>query len=149
MLKLYKKCYTDETIDYRDFTSLYPAVQKYDKFPVGHPKIITDNFDDIMNYFGLIKCKILPPRKLYIPVLPLRINYKLIFTLCEKCIQLYQKICNHTDADRNLTGSWVTLEVHAALKEAYRILKFTKFSFIQNRINIFVSLNLAVYLLIM
>ena len=121
-LKLYKKCDHDEIIEYRDFTSLYPAVQKYDKFPIGHPEIITDNFDDIKNYFGLIKCKILPPKSLYLPVLPLKINGKLIFTLCATCAEVYQQECNHCDEERALIGSWVSLEVEAALHEGYKII---------------------------
>ena len=35
---------TDETIQYVDFTSLYPAVNKYNKYMVGHPQIIVRNF---------------------------------------------------------------------------------------------------------
>ena len=46
---------------YIDFTSLYPSVQKFEKYPIGHPIKITDNFNtDISQYFGVIKCKILP-----------------------------------------------------------------------------------------
>ena len=34
------------------------------------PKIITKNFDEgVSNYFGLIKCTLLPPRGLFYPVL--------------------------------------------------------------------------------
>jgi hypothetical protein len=45
-------------VDYIDFTSLYPYVQKYGTFPIGHPEIITENFDAcIDNYFGLVFCQ--------------------------------------------------------------------------------------------
>jgi hypothetical protein len=45
-------------IGYVDFTSLYPYIQKYGRFPIGHPKIIMENFDCLEKYFGLIFCKI-------------------------------------------------------------------------------------------
>ena len=42
-------------IGYVDFTSLYPYIQKYGRFPIGHPKIIMANFDCLENYFGAYK----------------------------------------------------------------------------------------------
>ncbi len=60
-IKLYHKCSGNEKIKYNDFTSLYPYVQKYCRYPIGQPKVITENFDDISNYFGMVKCVILPP----------------------------------------------------------------------------------------
>ena len=59
--KLYYKCKNGEKIKYCDFTSLYPYVQKYCSYPLGHPFIITENFGNIFDYYGLIKCKIVPP----------------------------------------------------------------------------------------
>ncbi|GFT43966.1 uncharacterized protein TNCV_1822161 [Trichonephila clavipes] len=53
---------------YIDFTSLYPWVNKYCEYPVGHPEIITKHFRDIDSYFGLVKCKVFPPKKLFHPV---------------------------------------------------------------------------------
>jgi len=34
---------------------------------------------------GLIKCSIVPPERLYLPVLPFRANQKLMFCLCRTC----------------------------------------------------------------
>jgi hypothetical protein len=48
-----------ESIKYMDFTSLYPFVNKYCRYPVGHPKIITTDFQPIEQYFGLAKVNIL------------------------------------------------------------------------------------------
>ena len=81
---LYYKAKANEKIKYYDFTSLYPTVQKYELYPAGHPEIITSNFGDYApgKYFGLVKCSVLPPRRLYFPLLPARINKKLVFTLC-------------------------------------------------------------------
>ena len=60
---LFKKVKENENIFYIDFTSLYPFVQKANKFLTGHPKIyINDEGSniDLKEMFGLIKCKILP-----------------------------------------------------------------------------------------
>lgn len=60
-------------IRYMDVTSLYPTVNKYDVYPVGHPTVLTHPEDqDITTYFGLAKVDLLAPRGLYYPVLPHR-----------------------------------------------------------------------------
>ena len=51
-IKLFYNCNDHERIRYYDFTSLYPWAQKYCAYPIGHPKLITENFDDINKYFG-------------------------------------------------------------------------------------------------
>ena len=56
------------------------------KTVVGRPHIITENFDDISTYFGLIKCTVLPPRGLFHPVLQYRTQGKLMFPLCKTCV---------------------------------------------------------------
>jgi len=120
-IKLYHKCRKNERIEYYDFTSLYPYVQKYCDYPIGQPTIITENFKDFSSYFGLIKCKILPPRKLYFPVLPMKLKNKLFFTLCGLCAENSNVECRHNDEQRCITGSWVTLEVSEAIKQGYVI----------------------------
>jgi hypothetical protein len=108
--------------DYIDFKSLYPYVQKYGTFPVGHPDIITENFDAcIDNYFGLVFCRILPPRNLHHPVLPYHANGKLLFPLCALCAQQsQQENCEHAEEDRCLEGTWV---IKTALANGYQIKK--------------------------
>ena len=125
-LKLYHKCSADERISYIDFCSLYPAVQKYCIYPTGHPTIISENFDYNKVYFGIIKCQILPPKDLYLPVLPLKINNKLIFTLCMACAkdQINNFKCSHDDSLRTLTGTWVSLEIDKALEMGYKLVKY-------------------------
>jgi hypothetical protein len=125
-LKLYYNCSKGERIFYYDFCSLYPAVMKYEPYPIGHPIIISENFSYDKEYFGVIKCTILPPRKLYIPVLPLNINKKLVFTLCYKCAfeQLNDPECSHTDEERSLKGTWVSLEINKAIKLGYKLIKY-------------------------
>ena len=56
-------------------------VMEHHEYPVGHPIIITENFSSPEGYFGLIKCKILPPRNLYFPVLPVKLRNKLLLLL--------------------------------------------------------------------
>lgn len=75
--KLYEEASENKKIKYYDVTSLYPWVNKTGKIPLGHPEIITENFKDITCYEGLIKCKVLPPQGLHIPVLPAKCNGKL------------------------------------------------------------------------
>ena len=68
-VKLHHKVDQGETIEYYDFTSLYPWTNKYCRYPIGHPTVPTENLDvDISKYFGLAKVKILPPRGL--PIIP-------------------------------------------------------------------------------
>ena len=101
-INLFHSCRDDEQIKYYDVTSLYPFVQKTCKYPKGVPIIITENFsDNIHEYFGLIQCRIIPPKGLYFPVIPARFNGKLIFTLCTKCAQQKQQTeCFHNEKDR-------------------------------------------------
>ena len=123
---LYKKCDENQRIDYDDATSLYPTVQKQELYPISHPIIITENFGDYStkNYFGLIKCKMLPPFKLYAPVLPVRVNNKLLFSLCLTCACTKQQSrCFHGPKERAITGTWTTKEVDYALKKGYTIVE--------------------------
>ncbi|KAK3741403.1 hypothetical protein QZH41_018043, partial [Actinostola sp. cb2023] len=75
-LKLYFKCPEGSRVDYVDFTSLYPSVMlSGGAYPVGHPTLIRRDFQTPLTdqYYGLNKVKVLPPRHLYIPVLPAHI----------------------------------------------------------------------------
>ena len=66
---------SEEKINYYDFTSLYPFINKNAQYPVGHPEIIFQPEDtNIQNYFGIAKVTILSLEKLFHPVLPLREN---------------------------------------------------------------------------
>ncbi len=119
-------CRPWEKIHYYDFCSLYPAVQKQGIYPKGHAKIITENFDYNMEYFGLIKCKVIPPRNLHIPILPVKINGKLLFPLCQKCAEEknMETKCSHTDEERSIEGTWVSLELYKALEKGYKLKEY-------------------------
>ena len=123
--KLYHRCEGDEQIKYVDFTSLYPPVNRSKTVPIGHPETITENFDEnISNYFGLVKCTVLPPRGLFYPVLPYRTQGKLMFALCKTCADTCnQTPCTHTESQRAIQGTWCTVEVMKALEKGYRILQ--------------------------
>ena len=111
-----------EVIRYLDFTSLYPYVNKYCEYVVGHPKIIASDFRDVSTYFGLIRCTVLPPRWLYHPVLPTRCHGKLMFALCGTCMEeKRQGYCPHADEKRVIRGTWVTLEVQKAIEMGYEV----------------------------
>lgn len=91
---------------------------------MGHPEIITGNFGPLEQYFGLVKCTVLPPRGLYHPVLPYRSNNKLTFPLCRTCADsMHQEACTHTDKERAITGSWVSMEIKKALEVGYQLVR--------------------------
>ena len=121
--KLFHEVDVNEKIHYYDFTSLYPYVCKYGKYPIGHPKrIINPDSNDITNIEGLIFCVVVPPKKLYYPILPARINKKLIFTLCFSCAKEQSYFCSHSDIERSLVGVWTTPELKMAIKYGYKII---------------------------
>ncbi|MCG8048774.1 MAG: DNA polymerase [Candidatus Thiodiazotropha taylori] len=122
--QLYYKATESERIKYVDFTSLYPWVNKYCEYPVGHPEVITTDFKDMGEYFGIAKVQILPPRGLYHPVLPLRSNGKLKFPLCRSCAESESQCpCVCPDEDRIMTGTWCTPELQTAVRLGYKITK--------------------------
>lgn len=125
--KLLYTCRKSNKIRYIDVCSLYPTVQFYDYYPVGHPnKIFNPDYYD-RNWYGLIKCKVLPPRGLYHPVLPVKTHMgkseKLLFPLCYTCAKTKIQKCNHSDQERAIIGTWTTDEVNIAIKKGYHIEK--------------------------
>ena len=88
--KVYHEAKGNEAINYYDMTSLYPYINKMGKAVLGHPMVITENFGNVSKYEGLIKCKVYPPRKLHIPLLPTQINNKLLFALCKTYAESWQ-----------------------------------------------------------
>lgn len=122
VFKTYFKCKPNQRIRYIDYNSLYPSVQSGEfyeitdddiryingkrdiYFPVGFPEIIKPEcFHNWKEYFGFIKCKMTPPKNLYLPLLPSKRNNKLMF-------DLYPKI-----------GTWTSIEIQKAVELGYRI----------------------------
>ncbi|XP_071477968.1 uncharacterized protein [Diadema antillarum] len=121
---LYYECGEGERIRYVDFTSLYPSINKYGSYPLGHPEVITSHFQDVSAYYGLVRCKVLPPKSLLHPVLPIKINGKLMFPLCRTCAETRQRTqCNHGTQERLLQSTWVSLELMKAVEKGYRVLE--------------------------
>ena len=95
--------------------------------------------DRILKYdwFGLIKCLILPPQNFMILVPPFKFNSKLFFPLCRLCVEesttdkkskivcenLSQHECRHGNnhLERAFWGTFVTVELKLALLNGYRI----------------------------
>jgi len=106
-LKLHYLSQPDEEVRYVDLTSLYPYVNKYKEYPVGHPQILTRDFEPLDHYFGLAKVK-----------------GKLKFPLCRKCADLEcQTECTCSDDDRALVGTWCLPEILKALEKGYTLVK--------------------------
>ena len=109
---------------YKDMTSMYPTVNKFHSYPKGHPEVIVRDFEDISQYFGIAKVTVLPPRQLFHPVLPYRVNGKLFFPLCRTCADaMQQSPCMCTAEKRSITGTWVTLELQKAVEKGYKIVE--------------------------
>ena len=67
---------------YYDHTSLYPWVNKYGEYPVKYPIFVYEpETTDLLSYFGLAKCTVLPTAGLYNPLLPYWCSDKLTFSL--------------------------------------------------------------------
>ena len=141
---LHKKFTDGEKGKNVDFTSLYPDILKYKRFPVGHPERIIRDFDKFylipckenffystcfgfhwaLPYFGVMKVTILPPTNLLFPVLPLKCNDKLKFPLCYKCAcNESQEMCQCLDSDRMFTHTYCTSEIEVALNMGYIIIQ--------------------------
>jgi len=80
--KAYHKCNENEKGFYYDIGGLYSAVNALDTYAVvgyGSYRKITP--DDIINnnFFGIVKCDVIPPKALLIPVLPDNSEGKLLF----------------------------------------------------------------------
>ena len=73
-IQLYAESDENYIIQYSDYISLYPAQMLKNKYPIGHPVIFTEDFGDLntahLRYKGLIKCEVLPPKQLFLPILP-------------------------------------------------------------------------------
>ena len=75
---------------------------------------------------GLLTCSIVPPKRLYHPVLPYRGNKKLLFCLCTSCVleQNVTRECRHdSETEKALTRKWVIDEVRLAVEKGYKILE--------------------------
>lgn len=73
---------------------------------------------------GILKIDILPPKKLYHPVLGVRLHSKLMFVLCFKCaVEKNSDECMHSDNDRVIRGTYIADELRLAVSKGYTIMK--------------------------
>ena len=117
-----------EQIKFLDVCSEYPFVNYKKAYPEKHPTIFLENdpnMPKIDKWNGIIKCTVLPPQNLFLPVLPYKCCSKLMFPLCRTCCESQsQDICSHINADdRMLTGTWCAPELHLAVDMGYTIIK--------------------------
>ncbi|XP_070570352.1 uncharacterized protein [Ptychodera flava] len=102
---LYYECEKDEEIHHVGFRNLHCHIMKFCKYPIKHPNILTQNIvSQVPTYFGLTKCRVLPPRQLYFPVLPLRVDKKLMFPCAE--VVLTPNSSHHANTVTRNGPSW-------------------------------------------
>ena len=139
---LYAEATTDRPIMYYDYTSLYPYINKNKLYPIDHPLIVYNPEDqNLSSYFGIACCTILPPARLYHPVLPYRYGNKLTFPLCRSCVETQLDLplttrayhCSHTPQERALTGTWCTPELEKAVEKGYTVQKIHEVWHFKNR----------------
>ncbi len=114
-------------------------MQFYDEYPVRDPvKFFNTCYYD-RTWYGLIKYEVLPPRNLYHPVLPVKINTgkseKLLFPLCYSCAKNKIQKCNHSDNEREFIGTWTTDEVNKVIEKGYHIEKIYEALHFENKSN--------------
>jgi hypothetical protein len=67
-----------------------------------------DCLPDCLDREGIMKCKVLPPMKLYNPVFPYKCNSNMMFPLCSACANtMNQGCCTHSDEERCIVGTWI------------------------------------------
>ena len=117
-----------EQIRFFDVCSEYPFANFKKGYVHDHPEIFLENdlkMPPINEWNGVIKCTVLPPQNLFLPVLPFKSCSKLMFPLCRSCCEAQnQNDCSHDNPeDRCLTGTWCAPELHLALQKGYKIMK--------------------------
>jgi G:T-mismatch repair DNA endonuclease (very short patch repair protein) len=121
-------------ISYKDFNSLYPYVCFTTRYPIKHPKVLVFDDSKIVHwtksgdnpYEGLLKVLVVPPQHLRIPVLPMRVDQRLLFALCRTCATMYPSgayisdyHCTHQPHDRQFVATCTHMELNAALDDGY------------------------------
>ncbi|CAK5015611.1 unnamed protein product [Meloidogyne enterolobii] len=136
-LKLFHQVQPGEKISYFDVTSLYPFINVTTKYPTGHPTVHVLNEDvswansrDNKFELAILKVFVIPPRKIDVPVLPVKFDDRLLFPLCATCARLFPQgsvnedyTCEHEDRDRGWVSTCTSVELNAALDEGYRVTK--------------------------
>lgn len=69
---------------------------------------------------------VLPPKHLLHPVLPTRVNGKLLFHLCRTCAFEKRENCTHADSERQFCGAWASCELYKAMDMGYRVVNIAE-----------------------
>jgi hypothetical protein len=134
-LKWSSKMFPNENFHFYDVNSLYSfAAMKFPYFTSKYSIIIGKELDNIefinqaffykgKQIFGTMLVTILPPKNLFLPVLPLKTSDgKSVNTLCSKCVENYLINCSHSDTERAITESYFISEIIYAIKHKYTLL---------------------------
>ena len=117
---------TMKTLSPTDFSTA--SLSDYE-YTTTENKILTEVF------FGIVKCEVLPPSDLHLPILPFKYQSKLFFPLCKRCVEerssvldrrsldMTSNLCGHFKTeDRSFWGTFATPELKLAIEAGYRIL---------------------------
>ncbi len=107
--EIFRMILPDDKYRCYDVNSLYPYVMFNNEFPISKPKIIHNPTKTmIKEYCGITECTIIAPKKLYLPVLPYKLNLgghnKLVFPLGK------------------FNGHWDNIQLAKAMELGYKII---------------------------
>jgi hypothetical protein len=106
-----------------DVSSLYPSIALAESFPTGRSECImgyeldcgevefspTDMLFNRTPVYGLVHCRILPPKDFMYPFILTKINDRSVATLCFQCAKdLNGGKCKHSDFKRSFVGTYTT-----------------------------------------
>jgi len=93
---------------------------------------------------GIVKCNVLPTRKLYHPVLPYKCNSKLMFSwCCAFANTMNQDSCTHSYEERCIVGTWIVDGVRKAVDMGYGLVDMFEFWGILSRVLTMVPIQVA------
>ena len=121
-------------IEHVDVTSMYPWVCVAKMLPTGHPTVLWDHAVDLARlrpdhpdaYFGIVRCRVMPPDNLVVPVLP---SKNRVYTDGDVPDPLELEVSHEEAADgtrlvldlHQRIGCWTTVELRQALDRGYTI----------------------------
>ncbi len=118
---LHYHCRDNEEVKMMETVSVYPHVMARHTFAVGVPRVRTTPHTRMC--YGLLKVRVLPPRDLLHPVLPLRTRHGLLFPLCRTCALEQQNAeCEHSEEERSWIAAYTNDELQMAFDRGYRLL---------------------------
>lgn len=80
---------------------------------------------------GILKCFVIPPPNIDVPVLPAKFDNRLLFPLCRKCalqnprggVQFNYR-CTHSEEERGWVTTVTCIEMEEALRNGYRVTRY-------------------------